>query len=65
MPATRSRRARGISPIGDSVPSGVSTRHDVADRDAELRREVLAEQDAVGDAPSSARVRERVERCRC
>ena len=35
-------------PIGDSVPCGVSTVHRVADADAELRREVAAEQDAVG-----------------
>ena len=46
MPATRSRRDRGIMPIGDSVPSGVSQRQVVAERDAELRREVGAEQDA-------------------
>ena len=31
MPTTRSRRGRGIIPIGDSVPCGVSTVHRVAD----------------------------------
>ena len=46
MPATRSRRVRGIMPIGDSVPCGVSS--DTRRRcDAELGRQILAEQDAV------------------
>ncbi len=48
MPATCSRRARGIMPIGDSVPCGVSTETESPTDDAELRREVGAEQDRAG-----------------
>ena len=46
MPTTFSRRCRGITPIGDSVPFGVSTEHRVADEGAELAGQLVAEEDA-------------------
>ena len=47
VPATRKRRMRGSMPAGVASPSGRDQHHVVADRDRELVRQRIAENDAV------------------
>ena len=55
MPATRSRRGPRHQALRRQRHPAASARHRVADVDAELRGEILAEQDAVAARSSAAR----------
>jgi hypothetical protein len=57
MPATRSERERGSTPIGERVPCGVKQRHAVSHRHAELAGKVLPQQDAGSSSLPSSSVR--------